>query len=198
MKFQSGEMADCAVGQKFAEPSRRVPQFKTLRPVAHSAADMFDLVADVERYPEFVPLCESLKLIGRARDAAGHEVITARMTVAYKLLRESFTSRAVLDREAKVIRVAYLDGPFKRLENVWTFKPAGEGRCEVGFSIAYEFRSLILQTLMGAAFDKAFRKFSAAFEARADQVYGKRRIAQSEPSPAPDLPLKATPPAEAS
>ncbi len=159
---------------------------------------MFDLVADVERYPEFVPLCESLKLIGRTRDAAGHDVITARMTAAYKMLRESFTSRAVLDREAKVIRVAYLDGPFRRLENVWTFKPLGDESCDVGFSIAYEFRSMILQTLMGAAFDKAFRKFAAAFEERADKVYGKKSSARTGVQPAPDLPLKATPPAEAS
>lgn len=175
-----------------------MPQFQTSRRVAHSAANMFDLVADVERYPEFVPLCESLKVMGRAGDIEGHEIITARMTVAYKLLRESFASRAVLDREAQVIRVTYLDGPFKRLENVWTFRPVGETACDVGFSIAYEFRSLILQTLMGAAFDKAFRQFAAAFEARADEVYGRKRAARPESAPAPDLPLKATPPAEAS
>ncbi len=172
-----------------------MPQFQTSRSVAHSANDMFDLVVDVERYPEFVPLCEALRITSRTHEGA-HEVITARMTVAYKMLRESFTSRAVLDREAKVIRVAYLDGPFRHLENVWTFRPLGEASCEVGFSIAYEFRSRILQSLMGAAFDKAFRKFAAAFEARADEVYGQKRRTPSEA--APDLALKVSPPAKAS
>jgi coenzyme Q-binding protein COQ10 len=142
---------------------------------------MFELVADVERYPEFVPLCESLRLRGRTMEG-GSEVITATMTVAYKVIRESFTSRIVLDRGASEIRVAYIDGPFKRLENVWSFRPLGDQACEVGFRIAYEFRSRLLQAVMGAAFDRAFRKFADAFEARADQVYG--RPGRQEPKPA--------------
>jgi coenzyme Q-binding protein COQ10 len=171
-----------------------MPQFATSRRVAHSAADMFNLVADVERYPEFVPLCESLRLRGRSMHG-DHEVLTATMTIAYKVVRESFTSRIVLDRKASEIHVSYIDGPFKRLENVWSFRPLGEKSCEVGFRIAYEFRSRVLQTLMGAAFDRAFRKFADAFEARADEIYGRTprredaRQGQGEGTAEPSTPL---------
>jgi coenzyme Q-binding protein COQ10 len=135
---------------------------------------MFELVADVERYPEFVPLCEALRLRSRTMEG-DHEVITATMTVAYKMLRERFTSRVLLDRAGQEIRATYLDGPFRHLENIWSFKPISDETCEIGFRITYEFRSRFLQTLMGAAFDKAFRKFAGAFEARADQLYGGNR-----------------------
>ncbi len=137
---------------------------------------MFALVADVERYPEFVPLCEALRVVSR-RSEGERETVTAAMTVAYKLLRETFTSRVVLDRPAQQIQVNYIDGPFRYLENIWTFRPVGEGACEVGFSLSYEFRSRMLQTLMGAVFDRAFRKFADAFEARADAIYGRRGAA---------------------
>ena len=148
-----------------------MPQFSTSRRVQHSAENMFELVADVERYPEFVPLCQAMRVRSHTTEG-GREVITVTMTVAYKMLRESFTSRVLLDRGGQEICVSYLDGPFKHLENVWSFRPAGDGLCEVGFNIAYEFRSRVLQSLMGAVFDKAFRKFADAFEKRADQVYG--------------------------
>jgi coenzyme Q-binding protein COQ10 len=154
-----------------------MPQFQTTRRVAHSAEEMFALVADIERYPEFVPLCESLRVIGRKPDAQG-EVVTASMTVAYKMIRESFTSRILLDAPARQIRVNYIDGPFRFLENVWVFRPTGERSCEVGFSLKYEFKSRMLQMVMGAVFDRAFRKFADAFEARADAVYGRSKIAQ--------------------
>jgi coenzyme Q-binding protein COQ10 len=155
----------------------RMPQFQTTRRVAHSAEEMFTLVADIERYPEFVPLCESLRIISRQPDG-GREIVTASMTVAYKLIRESFTSRIMLDPEAKQIRVNYIDGPFRYLENVWSFRPLGGRSCEVGFSLSYEFKSRMLQMVMGAVFDRAFRKFADAFEARADTVYGRSRDAQ--------------------
>jgi coenzyme Q-binding protein COQ10 len=135
---------------------------------------MFDLVADVERYPEFVPLCRSLRLIRRVPEPEGVEVIVAEMTVAYKLLRERFTSRVTLDRPNLQILVEYLDGPFSRMQNRWSFNPIGDHGCEIEFFIDYEFRSRTLGLLMGAMFDTAFRRFSAAFEKRADQVYGRR------------------------
>ena len=94
------------------------------------------------------------------------------MTVAYKMFKETFTSRVELQPDSKTILVEYLDGPFKHLENKWTFKDVDDGRSTVGFYINYEFRSRALGSLMGAMFDKAFRKFSNAFETRADQVYG--------------------------
>ena len=134
---------------------------------------MFDLVADVERYPEFVPLCQSLKVRKRMQ-VAGKDVIVADMTVAYKVIRESFKSRVALDRPNLEILVEYLEGPFRRLNNRWNFRPAGDGICDVDFFIAYEFRSRTLGMLMGAVFDAAFRRFSTAFEHRADRVYGRQ------------------------
>ena len=135
---------------------------------------MFDLVADVERYPEFVPLCRELKVRQRIPEPEGVEILVADMTVAYKLVRERFTSRVTLDRPNLQILVEYLEGPFSRLENRWTFHPVGERTCDVEFFISYEFRSRALGLLMGSMFDLAFRRFTVAFDRRADQVYGRK------------------------
>ena len=151
-----------------------MPQFSTTRRVAHSTADMFDLVADVEHYPEFVPLCRALHVRRRTQDGEGKDVIVADMTIAYKIVRETFTSRVTLDRQNREILVEYLEGPFQRMNNRWSFKPAGERACDVEFFISYEFRSRTLGLLMGSVFDAAFRRFAVAFEKRADQVYGKQ------------------------
>jgi coenzyme Q-binding protein COQ10 len=155
-----------------------MPKFSTRRRVKHSADDMFDLVADIERYPEFVPLCRAMRVMRRAH-VADREVVVAEMTVAYKLIRETFTSRVTLDRAKRTIVVEYLDGPFSRMENRWSFRPSGAGEeagaqaaCEVEFFISYEFRSRTLGMLMGAMFDSAFRRFASAFESRADAVFG--------------------------
>jgi coenzyme Q-binding protein COQ10 len=148
-----------------------MPQFRNVRRVRHSAADMFDLVADVERYPEFVPLCQRLVVRRRVQSGEGVETIVAGMTVAYKLIREDFTSRVTLDRPHLQILVEYLDGPFSHLDNRWTFRPLAERVCEVEFFIAYEFKNRMLGLLMGAMFETAFRRFAEAFERRADQVY---------------------------
>ena len=135
---------------------------------------MFALVADVERYPEFVPLCRALKVRRREKSETGIETLIADMEVGYKAIRERFTSRVALDPARLKIVVAYIDGPFSRLENVWNFRDAPEGGgSTVEFFIAYEFRSRLLAALMGSMFDVAFRKFSAAFEARADEIYGR-------------------------
>jgi coenzyme Q-binding protein COQ10 len=148
-----------------------MPQYATKRRVRHAANEMFDLVADVERYPEFVPLCRALKVRQRKSEPNGVEVLVAEMTVAYKLISETFTSRVTLDRANLSILVEYLDGPFSRLENRWTFHPDGERSCDVEFFISYEFRSRMLALLMGSMFDLAFRRFAVAFEQRADLVY---------------------------
>jgi coenzyme Q-binding protein COQ10 len=152
-----------------------MPQFSTKRRVRHSATDMFDLVADGEKYPEFVPLCSALRVKSRTGKGEGVTVLVADMTVAYKFISETFTSRVTLDRPNLKVLVEYLDGPFKHLQNRWTFRPTGEKACEVEFFIEYEFRSRMLAMLMGAMFDTAFRKFAAAFEQRADQIYGRNR-----------------------
>lgn len=145
--------------------------FQTTRRVAHSAQQMFALVADIEKYPEFLPLCKAVTMRNR-EETDGHEVLIAGMTVSYKLFHETFTSRVTLDRDTPQILVEYLDGPFKHLENRWNFRDTGEGTSDIEFYIAYEFNSRSLQLLMGAMFDQAFRKFAEAFEQRADVVYG--------------------------
>jgi coenzyme Q-binding protein COQ10 len=150
-----------------------MPRFSSKRRVRHTAPQMFDLVADVERYPEFVPLCQSLKIRQRTPRDDGTEVLIADMTVSFKLVRETFTSRVTLDRSNLKILVEYLKGPFSNLENRWTFEPISETECDVGFFLSYEFRSRMLAMLMGSMFDAAFARFSAAFEKRADVVYGK-------------------------
>jgi coenzyme Q-binding protein COQ10 len=150
-----------------------MPQFTTRRRVRHSAADMFDLVADVEHYPEFVPLCRSLRVKNRIPEPEGVEILVADMTVAYKFVQERFTSRVTLDRPSLQILVEYLEGPFSKLENRWTFRPTGDHTCDVEFFISYEFKSRTLAMLMGSMFDVAFRRFASAFEKRADLVYAK-------------------------
>jgi coenzyme Q-binding protein COQ10 len=150
-----------------------MPSFSNKRRVLHSASEMFDLVADVERYPEFVPLCQSLKIRQRTPKDDGTEVVIADMTVSFKLVKETFTSEVTLDRSHLKITVRYLRGPFSNLENRWTFEPKGDNACDVGFFIAYDFKSRMLALLMGSMFDAAFGRFSAAFEKRADVVYGK-------------------------
>ena len=147
-----------------------MPEFSSKRRVHHAAADMFALVADVERYPEFVPLCRDLKVRKRSTEE-GAEVLIADMSVAYKLVREAFSSRVTLDRPNLQILVEYLEGPFSHLENRWTFHAVGERLCDVEFFIDYEFRSRILGVLMGSMFDIAFRRFAHAFEQRADRIY---------------------------
>ncbi|MGB8399046.1 type II toxin-antitoxin system RatA family toxin [Bradyrhizobium sp.] len=149
-----------------------MPKFSSKRRVHHTAPQMFDLVADVERYPEFVPLCRSLRIRSRTPKPDGTEIVIADMTVSFKLVRESFTSRVTLDRPNLKILVEYLRGPFSNLENRWTFEQKSETDCEVGFYLAYEFKSRMLAMLMGTMFDTAFHRFSAAFEKRADVVYG--------------------------
>lgn len=149
-----------------------MPQFSNKRRVRHSAEQMFDLVADVEHYPEFVPMCQALKVRQRTQNSDGSETVIADMTVSFQLVRETFTSRVTLDKPNSKILVEYLKGPFSKLENRWTFEPKTQDSCDVGFFIAYEFKSRMLAVLMGAMFDAAFQRFAAAFEKRADAVYG--------------------------
>lgn len=146
-----------------------MPSFESTRRVRFSDQQMFDLVADVEKYPLFLPLCESLVVKSRSPKDDGEELI-ATMGIGYKAIRESFTTRVLVQRPGRLILVEYLDGPFRHLENRWRFIEASGGS-DVHFFIDYEFRSPILSVLMGAVFDKAFRKFAEAFEERAAHVY---------------------------
>lgn len=154
-----------------------MPAFRTIRRVPHSPAEMFDLVADVEKYPLFLPLCEALRIRTRVEKVDLPPVLVADMTIAYKIFRETFTSRVTLDREANKILVEYLDGPFRHLENRWTFRPREGGGCDVEFFIEWELRSRSLAMLVGSVFDRVFRRYAEAFEQRADSVYGRPALA---------------------
>jgi coenzyme Q-binding protein COQ10 len=152
-----------------------MPSFHTTRLVPHGAEQMFELVTDVESYPRFVPLCRALRVRHR-QENAGKIVLIADMTVGYKAIRETFTSRVTCERSRHTILVEYIDGPFKHLENRWIFHDRDDPKaCLVDFRIAYEFKSRALGLIMGKMFDAAFRKFAAAFEERANVVYGKAR-----------------------
>lgn len=152
-----------------------MPSFRTTHKVRHRASDMFDLVADVESYPSFLPLCRALR-VRKRQENEGKLLLIADMEVGYKAIRETFTSRVTCDRLQRKILVEYIDGPFKHLENSWVFRECeGGAACLVDFRIAYEFKSRALGVLMGGMFDAAFRKFASAFEDRADLVYGKAR-----------------------
>lgn len=144
--------------------------------VAHSAENMYALVARVEDYPKFLPLVEAIE-VKRREEIDGKAVLIATMQVGYKLIRERFTTKVTLDHANHTILVEYLDGPFAHLENRWRFLPEGGGTSEVDFYIAYSFRSRMFERLIGGLFAKAVRKYTHAFETRADEVYGRNATA---------------------
>lgn len=148
-----------------------MPHFSTERRVRHSAAEMFALVADIEKYPEFLPMCEKLVVRGRTSEG-GRDVLVADMTISYAVVRETFTTRVTLDPAARIIDADYLDGPFHHLDSQWSFVLEGEGACLVRFAIDYEFKSRMLSAVMGGVFEGVFRTFGEAFEKRADAIYG--------------------------
>jgi len=144
--------------------------------VTHGAAQMFDLVADVERYPEFVPLCLGAHVRHRAASAVGVETLIAEMRVGLGALTQSFTTRDTLDRSNLRITIVAVEGPFRHFENVWAFHPGVDANgCRMEFSADYEFSNPILAGVMARMFELQFRKIAAAFEARADAIYGRGR-----------------------
>jgi coenzyme Q-binding protein COQ10 len=146
---------------------------------------MFDLVADMECYPEFVPLC--VRNVIRSRAVRGtSEIVTSEMTVAYALFRETFRNCITLDRANGRIVVESTDGPLRQLRIEWTFRPLAEDSCEVGFCLSYELASRMLALLMGSVFDAAFSRLAEAFQRRADAIYRGRRAALSAKWPRHD------------
>ena len=131
----------------------------------YTPAQVFDIVADVQRYPEFLPWCVGARVVARDRDTFDAEVL-----VGFRFIRERYSSRVKLSRP-DTIDVTYTSGPFRHLVNTWNFKAAPDG-CQVDFFIEFEFRSPMLQRLIGALFHEAVRKMVAAFETRARQLYG--------------------------
>ncbi len=152
-----------------------MPAFQTLHPVRHKPREMFNIVADIRAYPQFVPMCTGM-LVRSEQERFGKTVLIADMSIGYKAIHETFTSQVILDPENLVIKTKYLEGPFKYLRNDWRFLQSDiirdDDYCDVDFSIDYEFRNKALGMLMGAMFNRAFRHFTAAFEQRADEIYG--------------------------
>ncbi len=143
-----------------------MPGISETRRLPYSAEQMFALVADVARYGEFLPWVVAT----RVKSDSDTEMV-ADMLVGFKALREKFTSRVIKERPRR-IKVHYIDGPMRDLDNVWEFRDVEGGGCEVDFHVSFTFRNAMFERLAGQYFDRAFRKMVSAFEERADQLYG--------------------------
>ncbi|NKB21933.1 MAG: type II toxin-antitoxin system RatA family toxin [Alphaproteobacteria bacterium] len=146
-----------------------MPKHSERRLLPYTSEQIFDLVADVERYPEFLPWCVGTRILRREEN-----VVYADLMVGFKMVREVYTSKVILDRPG-TIDVEYQKGPFKHLINYWKFKNAEDG-CEIEFFIDFEFRSRILRGIIGPFFGEAVHRMVGAFEARAVDVYGKNNV----------------------
>ncbi|MCH7629975.1 MAG: type II toxin-antitoxin system RatA family toxin [Proteobacteria bacterium] len=148
-----------------------MPHISEQRRMPWSPEQMFDLVADVKRYAEFLPWVVATRI---KSDSEGEMV--ADMLVGFNALREKFTSRVKKDRPRR-IEVEYLDGPMKNLSNSWEFAPDGQGGCVIDFCVDFTFRNAIFEKLAGQYLDRAFRKMVTAFETRAEKLYGLQQTA---------------------
>ncbi len=155
-----------------------MPTHAEIRRMPYSAAEMYALVADVAAYPEFQPGCTGARVRARKPQPDGSEIVEADLVISFKVFSERFGSRVTLRPDGYKIDVAYLEGPFRYLNNHWRFKPAGEpaceSACEVDFFVDFEFRSRTLQLIIGVVFHEDMRRIVGAFEERAEQLYGKR------------------------
>lgn len=149
-----------------------MPTHAEKRIMPYSAQQMYDLVADVRSYPEFLPWCSGIRFRGE-RVVDGLTTIDSDMIISFKVFREKFGTRVTLRPSEPRIDVEYLDGPFRYLNNHWYFKDLPEGGCEVDFFVDFEFKSAVLQTIIGVVFNEAMLRIVRAFEARAEDLYGK-------------------------
>ncbi len=154
-----------------------MPKHAEKRVLNYSPKQIFELVADVERYPQFLPWCLGTRITKREKDS-----LDADMLIGFRMFRERFGSHVELDQENSKIDVRYTHGPFRYLINQWRFLPHAEG-CEVDFSVDFEFRSRLLQKIMGVVFTEAVHRMVRAFEARAREVYGPP-VEGNSPNPA--------------
>ena len=146
------------------------------RVLPYSAQQMYDLVADVARYPEFLPWTSAAR-IRSVTERGDHEEMLADLVISFKLFRESFASRVRLYPDQKRIETEYIEGPFKQMQSVWGFRDVAGGAVEVSFSTDFEFRNRLLQKAAGVFFFEAMRQVVRAFEKRAQQLYGTRPTA---------------------
>lgn len=140
------------------------------REMPYTAQQMFDLVADVGRYPEFLPWCAAAR-IRRTDDRGDHREMTADLVISFKVFRETFGSRVRLYDAEKRIETEYLEGPFRKNESTWRFEDTETG-CKVHFTVEFEFRNFVLQKAAGLFFHEAMQRIVRAFEERAHQLYG--------------------------
>jgi len=147
-----------------------LPAHKERRLVAHPPQKLYELVSDIESYPQFLPWVTGVRV--RSRGTAGdNQVIIADVLISYKMFRETFRSSVTLNPEHRTIDVEYVNGPFKHLDNHWRFEPTTEGT-EVDFAVDFEFRSRMMERMITGMFDKAVHKIVTAFFDRADELYG--------------------------
>jgi coenzyme Q-binding protein COQ10 len=142
-----------------------MPMHAEKRVLPYAQEQMFDLVADVERYPEFLPWCMAVRVLERNGD-----VVISSMEVGFTVFRESFTTRVTLSPPGR-IDVAYFEGPFKYLNNHWGFEPDAGGGCRVDFFVDFEFRSRLFGKVIGVVFNEAVQLMVSAFEKRARSLY---------------------------
>ncbi|MEM9425915.1 MAG: type II toxin-antitoxin system RatA family toxin [Pseudomonadota bacterium] len=160
-----------------------MPTHSETRHLPYTAQQMYDLVADVERYPEFLPWTAAAR-IRSTRENKDSVVMLADLVISFKVFRERFGSRVTLYPEQRKIDVAYLDGPFRYLDNHWHFKPISETRCEVDFFVDFEFKSRAMQMVIGAVFNQAMQRIVRAFEKRAEALYRPSRAVAPSGTPA--------------
>lgn len=151
-----------------------MPTHAEKRPLPWTADEMYALVADVGRYPEFLPWTAAARIRSRTPQPDGSEVMEADLVISFKVFRERFGSRVTLWPGERRIVTEYLDGPFKHMRSTWKFIPDEAGGSIVDFFVDFEFRNVILQKVIGVVFDEAMRRVVRAFEARAEALYGKR------------------------
>lgn len=149
-----------------------MPQHAETRHMPYTARQMYDLVADVERYPEFLPWNSAARIRSRNQQQEGAELIEADLVISFKVFRERFGSRVTLYPQDLRIDTAYLDGPFRYLVSGWAFRDLPEGGCEVDFHVDFEFRNKVLAKVIGAVFQQAMHRIVRAFEDRAKALYG--------------------------
>ncbi|MDG1472592.1 MAG: type II toxin-antitoxin system RatA family toxin [Ascidiaceihabitans sp.] len=147
-----------------------MPKHSETKFLPHSAQQMYDLVADVALYPEFLPWCSAARIRSTTTEGASIEML-ADLVISFKVFRERFGSRVVLWPEAQKIDTEYLDGPFKYMKSNWAFEDA-EGGCNVTFFVDFEFKNAILQGIIGVVFNEAMQRIVRAFERRADDLHG--------------------------
>lgn len=151
-----------------------MPTHAEKRPLPWTADEMYALVADVGRYPEFLPWTAAARIRSRTPQPDGSEVMEADLVISFKVFRERFGSRVTLWPGERRIVTEYLDGPFKHMRSTWKFIPDEAGGSIVDFFVDFEFRNVILQKVIGVVFDEAMRRVVRAFETRAEALYGKR------------------------